>query len=88
MHFSITELLLIAFIVLVLFGTKRLRNMGGDLGSALRDFKKALHDEAQGKPTPSPSNPTAKADEPEKLADAQFHEGQAPQQPPLDKEDK
>ena len=50
MHFSITELLLIAFIVLVLFGTKRLRNMGGDLGSALRDFKKALHDEPQTKP--------------------------------------
>ena len=45
MHFSITELLLIAFIVLVLFGTKRLRNMGGDLGGALRDFKKALHEE-------------------------------------------
>ncbi|MGL4753778.1 MAG: twin-arginine translocase TatA/TatE family subunit, partial [Aeromonadaceae bacterium] len=39
MHFSITELLLIAFIVLVLFGTKRLRNVGGDLGTALRDFK-------------------------------------------------
>ena len=64
MHFSITELLLIAFIVLILFGTKKLRNMGGDLGSALRDFKKALHDE------PKADKPPV---EPEQLVDAQFH---------------
>ncbi|MFC3913485.1 twin-arginine translocase TatA/TatE family subunit [Pseudaeromonas sharmana] len=48
MHFSITELLLIAFIVLILFGTKRLRNVGGDLGTALRDFKKALRGDDSG----------------------------------------
>ena len=45
MRFSITELLLIAGIAILLFGGKRLRNLGGDLGGALRDFKKALHDE-------------------------------------------
>ena len=73
MHFSITELLLIAFIVLILFGTKKLRNIGGDLGSALRDFKKALHEEP--KPTP-PSSQATDLEKPayaEKLADAQFH---------------
>jgi sec-independent protein translocase protein TatA len=68
MHFSITELLLIAFIVLILFGTKKLRNMGGDLGSALRDFKKAMHEEP--KENSTAPKPTA---EPEQLADAQFH---------------
>ena len=88
MHFSITELLLIAFIVLVLFGTKRLRNMGGDLGNALRDFKKALHEDPQAKPTADPAATAAQTDEPEKLADAQFHEGPAPQQPPRDSQDK
>ncbi len=73
MHFSITELLLIAFIVLILFGTKKLRNIGGDLGSALRDFKKALHEEP--KPTPPSSQATdlEKPADAEKLADAQFH---------------
>ena len=73
MHFSITELLLIAFIVLILFGTKKLRNIGGDLGSALRDFKKALHEEP--KPTPPASQATnqEKPADAEKLADAQFH---------------
>ena len=39
MHFSITELLLIAFIVLILFGTKKLRNIGQDLGGAVAGFK-------------------------------------------------
>ena len=73
MHFSITELLLIAFSVLILFGTKKLRNIGGDLGSALRDFKKALHEEP--KPTPPASQATnlEKPADAEKLADAEFH---------------
>ncbi len=73
MHFSITELLLIAFIVLILFGTKKLRNIGGDLGSALRDFKKALHEEPKSTPPASQPSDLEKQPEPEKLADAQFH---------------
>ena len=36
------ELLLVLLIVLMLFGTKRLRGLGGDLGSALRDFRHAM----------------------------------------------
>ena len=42
MHFSITELLLIAFIVLILFGTKKLRNIGEDLGGAVKGFKEGM----------------------------------------------
>ena len=36
------SLLLILVIVLLLFGTKRLRNIGGDLGSAIKNFKKSV----------------------------------------------
>ncbi len=43
---SIWQLLIIAVIVVLLFGTKKLRNLGGDLGSAVKGFKNALGDES------------------------------------------
>jgi len=46
---SIWQLLIVLAIVLVLFGTKRLRNLGGDLGGAVKGFKKAMSDEAKNK---------------------------------------
>jgi len=42
---SIWQLLIIAVIVVLLFGTKKLRNLGGDLGSAVKGFKNAIGDE-------------------------------------------
>ena len=39
------SLVLILLIVLLLFGTKRLRNIGGDLGNAIKNFKKSMSDE-------------------------------------------
>ncbi len=39
---SIWQLLIVAVIVVLLFGTKKLRNMGGDLGSAVKGFKNAM----------------------------------------------
>ncbi len=45
---SIWSLLLILAIVVLLFGTKKLRNVGGDLGGAIRSFKKSIKDEEQG----------------------------------------
>lgn len=42
---SIWQLLIILVIVLLLFGTKRLRNVGGDLGGAIKGFRKAVKDE-------------------------------------------
>ena len=42
---SIWQLLIVLVIVLLLFGTKRLRNLGGDLGNAVKGFKKAMGDE-------------------------------------------
>lgn len=47
MNIGITELLLIAVIVFLLFGTKKLRGIGGDLGTAIRDFKSAMKDDKQ-----------------------------------------
>jgi sec-independent protein translocase protein TatA len=41
----IWHLLIILVIVLLLFGTKRLKTLGGDLGGAIKGFKKALSDE-------------------------------------------
>lgn len=42
---SIWQLLIILLIVVMLFGTKKLRGMGSDLGSAVKGFKKALNSE-------------------------------------------
>jgi sec-independent protein translocase protein TatA len=41
--FSIWHWVVVLVVVLVIFGTKKLRNVGGDLGGAVRDFKKALN---------------------------------------------
>jgi sec-independent protein translocase protein TatA len=41
---SVWQLLIILVIVLVLFGAKRLRNVGSDLGAAVKGFKKAVKD--------------------------------------------
>ncbi len=42
---SIWQLLIVLVIVLLLFGTKKLRGLGGDLGGAVKGFKKALEDD-------------------------------------------
>jgi sec-independent protein translocase protein TatA len=42
---SIWSIIVILLIVVLLFGTKKLRNVGGDLGSALKGFKKAMSDD-------------------------------------------
>ena len=42
---GITELLIILAIVALLFGTKKLRSMGEDMGGALKHFRKALRDD-------------------------------------------
>lgn len=44
MGISIWQLLIVLGIVILLFGTKKLRNLGGDLGSAIKSFKKAVKD--------------------------------------------
>lgn len=43
--FSIWHWLVVLAVVALVFGTKKLRNMGGDLGSAVKGFKEALNEE-------------------------------------------
>lgn len=45
MGLSIWHLLMVLLIVALLFGTKKLRNIGGDLGSAIKGFKSAMGSE-------------------------------------------
>lgn len=42
---SIWQLLIILAIVVMVFGTKRLRNIGGDLGGAIKSFRKSLSED-------------------------------------------
>jgi len=44
-NIGIWQLLIVAVIIVLLFGTKKLRNLGGDLGSSLKGFKKAMNPE-------------------------------------------
>lgn len=39
---SIWQLLIILVIVALLFGTKKLRSVGSDVGSAIKDFRKSI----------------------------------------------
>lgn len=41
---SIWQLLIILVIVVLLFGTKKLRSLGGDLGSAIKNFKDSMQE--------------------------------------------
>ncbi|MDP4547440.1 MULTISPECIES: Sec-independent protein translocase subunit TatA [unclassified Marinobacter] len=49
MGISIWQLLIVLGIVILLFGTKKLRNIGTDLGGAIRGFKKSMNDEDEKK---------------------------------------
>ncbi|HDZ56819.1 MAG TPA: twin-arginine translocase TatA/TatE family subunit [Pseudomonas xinjiangensis] len=46
---SIWQLLIVLVIVILLFGTKRLKGIGGDLGEAIKGFRKSVNDDE--KPT-------------------------------------
>lgn len=42
---SIWQLLIVVAIIVLLFGTKKLRTLGSDLGESVKGFKKAMSDE-------------------------------------------
>jgi sec-independent protein translocase protein TatA len=44
---SVTQLLILLVIVMLVFGTKRLRNIGSDLGSAIKGFRKGIEEEPE-----------------------------------------
>lgn len=75
MGISIWQLLIILAIVLVIFGAKRLKNVGTDLGGAIKGFKKAVSEDDDKKPeeaTQAQKNLEAK--EGENVFDAQATE--------------
>ena len=63
---SIWQLAILALIIILLFGTKKLRNIGGDVGSAVKGFKKAMNDVPEEEKKQIPS-------------DADFAEGEKPE---------
>lgn len=42
--FSIWHWLIVLLIIVMVFGTKKLRNVGGDLGAAVKNFKEGMKD--------------------------------------------
>lgn len=50
--FSIWHWLVVLVVVLLIFGTKKLRNMGTDLGAAVKGFKQGMRDEDKEPETP------------------------------------
>ncbi len=67
--FSIWHWLIVLLIVVMVFGTKKLKNMGGDLGGAVKGFKDGMKDATSGAdeaakgPTAQVSNGVAKPSE-------------------------
>ena len=51
--FSIWHWLIVLLIVVMVFGTKKLKNMGSDLGSAVKGFKDGMKDGASDSPAPT-----------------------------------
>jgi len=67
MGIGMRELLIILLVVLVVFGAKKLRTVGSDLGAAVRGFKKAMSD---GEDEQSAQQKQIRSDKP----DAEFDE--------------
>ena len=53
---SIWHWLIVLLVVVLVFGTKKLRNVGGDLGAAVKNFKQGMRD---GEPEADPAKPDA-----------------------------
>lgn len=63
------QLLLVVVLVILLFGTKKLGNLGSDLGKAIRGFKKGMndHDDDEENPVRQDRAESLKADPPESV---------------------
>lgn len=60
MGISIWQLLIVLLIIVLLFGTKKLRNIGGDLGSAIKNFRHSVKEgEEEGSNKADPARVTA-----------------------------
>ncbi|KQN54286.1 MULTISPECIES: twin-arginine translocase subunit TatE [unclassified Erwinia] len=58
---SLAKLLIVGALIVLLFGTKKLRTLGGDLGSAIKGFKNAMSDDdAAAKKTAAEEQPASR----------------------------
>ncbi|WP_341502400.1 Sec-independent protein translocase subunit TatA [Gallaecimonas sp. GXIMD4217] len=48
-NISIWQLLILLAVIVLLFGTKKLRNLGSDLGASVKGFKKAMNEDEEKK---------------------------------------
>jgi sec-independent protein translocase protein TatA len=64
MSLGITELIIILVIVLVLFGTTKLKSIGNDLGSAIKGFRNAVSDDKAADAEGSENTELAKTQKP------------------------
>jgi len=58
--FSIWHWLIVLVIVMLIFGTKKLRNIGTDLGGAVRGFKEGMREGDKAAEPPAPAQVTGK----------------------------
>lgn len=70
--FSIWHWLIVLVIIMLVFGTKKLRNVGQDLGGAVKGFKEGMKDAAEDKPAEA----TAPTAAPQQVAGGQTIEGE------------
>ncbi len=77
---SVTQLLILLVIVMLVFGTKRLRNIGSDLGSAVKGFRKGIEED------PAEKEPEKITTAENKSAESQSKEEKVTAQSPTDKD--
>ena len=58
---SIWQLLIVLAIVIMIFGTKKLKSLGSDLGSAVKGFRQSVTDKSEEKPADDAAQPTAES---------------------------
>ncbi len=80
--FSIWHWLIVLIIVLLIFGTKKLRNLGSDLGGAVKGFKDGIKDAtpedkaAETPPVSPPSSPSPQPPPQQQVGTGQTIEGE------------
>lgn len=69
--FSIWHWLVVLIIVLLIFGTKKLRNLGGDLGAAIRNFKTSMKEEGEKSESEESNEPPKQLHDQARVVDAE-----------------
>ncbi|HNT40186.1 MAG TPA: Sec-independent protein translocase subunit TatA [Rubrivivax sp.] len=68
--FSIWHWLIVLLVVVMIFGTKKLKNIGSDLGQAVKGFKEGVKGGAEGEADATPAAPPQQVTQAQRSADA------------------